>query len=386
MVRAALLTLLLSACSFDADYRDTAFQCDPSDGCPSGYTCESGTCVAGGGGDDDGGPALFYGEFIHRKRLTVAAGRVAADLESFPLLVVRHTDPELSAGARMDGDDIAFRGVDGEPLPHEIERWTPSSGQLVAWVLLPMLAADSDTELYLVYGADKADREAPHDLWGDYAGVWHMNGISIDDSTEHDLDGTAVGGVTADQEAVGPAIGLDDGYVTFGDQAPLQFDATESFTASAWVRLDEPTGDYRFLFGKGGGSAGTPGWGFETDDTTPGLAVCVTDADQARCTGYVTPPDDGVYGLLAMVVDRSAQELRMFIDGQSRTIQDGIEGIATENDDDFNLGASRTGTYRWPGAVDELRVSPRILGATRLRADHDNQLDPATFVEVGPEE
>ena len=90
------------------------------------------------------------------------------------------------------GADMIFTDMDGVArYPYEIDEWH-QDGESLVWVKLPELR--KGTKFKLAYGNSKLitlnSQLATHEVWSDYAGVWHMNEDSgtAFDSTEHGLD------------------------------------------------------------------------------------------------------------------------------------------------------------------------------------------------------
>ena len=125
--------------------------------------------------------------------------QVPADQSAFPLLV-EVADVGLSGHAQPDGDDFLFTAADGlTQLSHEIESYDSATGQLLAWVNVPLLSSSVDTVLYLYYGNALAESQA------DPAGVWDSGYLAV-----HHLEETA--GLVTDSTANG-----NDGQLSSGD-------------------------------------------------------------------------------------------------------------------------------------------------------------------------
>jgi biopolymer transport protein ExbB len=55
--------------------------------------------------------------------------------------------------AQTDGGDIMFTAGDGvTKLDHEIEKYDPTTGELVAWVEVRSLSGSTNTDIYIYYG------------------------------------------------------------------------------------------------------------------------------------------------------------------------------------------------------------------------------------------
>ena len=127
-----------------------------------------------------------------RKKIVIDETLVAgtSNFTNFPVLV-SVTDNDLRSTAsggnvqQTDGLEILFTGSDGTTkLDHEIESYTASSGALVAWVEVPTLDYDDDTELYIYYNIDAGslDEQDVTGTWNsDYLGVWPYERRSFDD-------------------------------------------------------------------------------------------------------------------------------------------------------------------------------------------------------------
>ncbi|GAG37112.1 unnamed protein product, partial [marine sediment metagenome] len=102
----------------------------------------------------------FDSNWPYRKLLRIDSSRVAGDLANFPVLI-NTTDENLKYNAdahavnhvrQSDGGDIVFTTEVGVKLDHEIEKYEPSTGELVAWVEVPSVFGSSDTFIYIYYG------------------------------------------------------------------------------------------------------------------------------------------------------------------------------------------------------------------------------------------
>lgn len=132
----------------------------------------------------NGGVAIFRPvcAYNFRKSITVGAGQViSGPLTNFPLLV-NVTDANLKTTANggnvtdAGGDDIIFRASDGvTQLDHEIERYTATTGEMVAWVRVPSI--DVGTVIYMYYGNSCVTQptQNPTGVWdANFKGVWHL--------------------------------------------------------------------------------------------------------------------------------------------------------------------------------------------------------------------
>jgi len=192
-------------------------------------------------------PNWYDTNWAYRKKITIDHNSVPSTLTNFPVLInTADADwRETSNGghvAQSDGGDILFTSSDGiTKLAHEIEKYTPITGELIAWVKVPSLSAVIDTEIYIYYGnAGCADQWDVSGTWeSDYKMVQHLEESSGThyDSTQYGNDGTPHGGVI--QGTAGKIDGADDfdgvdDYIACGDDTSLNI--ADSITIEALVK------------------------------------------------------------------------------------------------------------------------------------------------------
>ena len=140
----------------------------------------------------------YSSDWPYRKAITIDHDKVAGNLTDFPVLIHLPADTDLASKAQSDADDILFTASDGTTkLAHEIEKFDPSTGELIAWVKVPTLSSSTDTTIYLYYGnASASNQQDPENVWSNgYVMVQHMDETDINfyDSTSYDNNGTLYG-------------------------------------------------------------------------------------------------------------------------------------------------------------------------------------------------
>ncbi len=143
-------------------------------------------------------------DWTYRKKLTIDHYSVDADLTDFPVMIPI-TDDSLKDTvhgghvAQSTGNDILFTKSDGSTkLSHEIEKYDPITGELVAWVKIDSLSSSTDTVIYMYYGnANCSNQEDATNVWdSNYQIVLHaksLEGDTLEDSTVNNRDGTNYG-------------------------------------------------------------------------------------------------------------------------------------------------------------------------------------------------
>ena len=184
--------------------------------------------------------AWYNDSWAFRKRITVDNTKVSGSSAhtDFPMLVSLN-DPGLKTHAQSNGNDILFTLADGETkLSHEIESY--EDGTLVAWVKIPTLSHNTDTDIYMYYGnATATNQENVTDVWDtDYKGVWHLNETSgtRTDSTTNTNTLTDNNTVTSDVGKIANSAFLDRAnleYLSRADNAGLS--GGQDFTVSLWA-------------------------------------------------------------------------------------------------------------------------------------------------------
>jgi hypothetical protein len=366
------------------------------------------------------GADLMFG---YRKPITIDRTKIsdpscAATLTNFPILY-SVTDANLATIANggnvadPEGDDIVFRALDDATcapgsapcgLDHEIEKYDPTTGELVAWVRIPTLntnAAASDTVIYVYYGNSDVATSSQNvsGVWdANYAGVWHLdeapaNGVAgHDDSTGNPNDGTpqafngAAGSTTNAAGKFGVADEFDgtDDYLTTGTTGL----SASAGTVEVWANMDtfpplntteymfshksNPTANRIYIYALN--DAGTNKWGTGMGDS------------YQLDTGSTLIADTWYH----FVITWDGTSVRGYKDG---SLDFGPTGYS-------NLTAIESGAWigSWDGTsefidgtLDELRVSDSARGACWIDGQFKNQNAPGdigapNFYTVGTED
>ena len=178
--------------------------------------------------NSSGSGGWYSSGWNYRKAVTINQSEVAggASLTNFPVLF-SVTDPNLATTGNGggvgngDGSDILFTASDGvTKLNHEVEYYNGATGQLIAWVQVPMVSATASTGIYVYYGNGGVGAQwNPSGVWdSNYKGVWHLgNGtsVTVGDSTSNGNNGSNSGAVGVAGEVEGGA-GFDgsSSYIT----------------------------------------------------------------------------------------------------------------------------------------------------------------------------
>ena len=197
----------------------------------------------------------FNGAF--RKLITIDHAYVYnTDQANFPVLISL-TDPSLKSVSHggyvvYNGNpDICFTLPDGTTkLPHEIIHYEPGHGRVKAWVRIPTLYAEKDTELIMYYGAitGQASSQDTQTVWDDnYVLAEHVHGdadpsitIPHDESFNFTHEITVEALITTDTykpEVIQPLVSKWKQLTSFDESAFDAYDAgsTDGLTCCGYL-------------------------------------------------------------------------------------------------------------------------------------------------------
>jgi MSHA biogenesis protein MshQ len=353
------------------------------------------------GVDAAGEPKPWLHPWARRRAVTLLASQIEApsdgSLVDFPVLV-SVTDPEIAAAALATGADVVFTGADGTTvLASELESFSTTSNELVAWVKVPDLSATTDTTLYVYYGNPSPPPQTPEAVWtADFLAVWHLQqdpgpggAGEILDATSRNQDGTA--GIQMAPTDLVPARtgrGLTfNGVDKFIDFAAM--DVGNTFTISMWVELDAAD-NVRTLIASSASGLETNGFRFfiNSVDTSDRKIIFETGNGNGNGQSASTAPDaiaTDTFTHVAVVVDRADATALIFVDGDSVAIDTSIVNDF-ETTSDFEIARMENSLFFFSGTLDEIRVASTLRPPEWLRTAFNNQLQPGSFHMLGPEE
>jgi alpha-L-arabinofuranosidase len=204
------------------------------------------------------------------------------------------------------------------------------------------------------------------------SGLWHFDegsGTVARDSSANRADGTLRAAAWA-PGASGTAVALDGhGDVTMGDVPGLNL-GTGSASVSAWFRT--AAAGTQPIVGKGAAAAGDPGYQLSIVDGRV-TATFGGGADRIAVASTAGGYADGGWHAAAVVLDRDAQRLRLFLAGEavpvaplagscgtaatSTAVDVSACGAASgDSPADFTVGSTSGSAPLLTGAVDEVQV------------------------------
>ncbi len=285
-----------------------------------------------------------------------------------------------SGGSPLSGKTINWAATFGSVSPASVA--TDSSGRATATFTSPQQVTDLTTRITASFSGDAdyksssatSNGAAQCTVTESLIGYWSLD--STADGTVHDGSGLGndglVYGTTSAEGKFGIALSFDgDDTVSMGDV--LDFDSTDSWTISAWVKTTNSghgavvskignghKGYDMFVFGKGYGADGKVAVHIVHDWTAQAIAI--------RKLSDIAI-DDGEWHNITYTYDGSltADGVNIYIDGVLHNAEDSIDELTgpITNASPFRIG-SRDGMNFFHGEIDEVRVYSSVLGAVEI--------------------
>ena len=336
----------------------------------------------------------------YRKNITTIRTKASGTNTDFPLLINFASDADLAARARSDAYDIFFTASDGTTkLPHEIEKYTSSTGELVAWVKVPSISSSTNTTIFMYYGcATASDQQDVANVWDtNFKGVWHLKenptgtAPQMKDSTSNTNHGTTTGMVSGDQQTVK----INGGLNFDATDAYIQTTSGESKTASAitwevWFKADS-VGARRHLLWEGN-SVGN-GWGGEQEmhlsTDVNQLTALYGESDgggEVQIDYAFTDTASLHHAVFVVASPGTSPSGTLYVDGTSRGTDTGTQTDRSGWDTNFRIGRPGTSERYFDGTLDEVRVSNTARSYDWIVTEYRNQNSPSTFYSVSSEE
>lgn len=314
--------------------------------------------------------------WLFRKQITIDHINIEDNLENFPVLV-RLTMLNPKNQSQPDGDDFVFTTSDGMKLNHEIERYSKSSGELIAWVNITSLSSVDDTVIYLYYGNNDCSNQANvHGTWdSDFWGVWHLKeGSGSARKYDSTSNGRDFNGHSGDPESVDGKIGKCQ---EFDGDDHIGMDSKkigQVHTISFWVKINGFKEEQEIL--------GTNGGKYicqfldiynKLYYVNNGQAIESTaDITSQFIWYYITVIRDSDHGFWYINADNSTSTIG---NPTGNTTIAGLGGYEMYGQGSFMIGNA-----------DELRISTTIRSNAWINASYKNQNDPESFMTIGEQE
>ena len=333
--------------------------------------------------------------FEYVKQINIQANKVQSDLYDFPMLI-KHTTNDLVNHAQSDADDIAFFDNKKEPatrLPHEIESYNSSSGEVWAWVKVPHISSSTNTKIYIAYGNSTCGpQENVPAVWDDeYVLVHHYSDNILHDSSQYGHIGNDSEGAAAKKQngIINSCIGVDESDDTtvniYDWDDPVDF--SSAMTAEMWVYIDPSTTETsgRLMTNGPGYSTSDWCWYMRPGNNNAEFDVHLNGGLELREGNLPGNDGESFWWYTAMRWDDASNDLRVY---QNYT-EEGAESTTTTIANSYNtltIGNDGGGGNTWDGYIDEVRISKIQRSVDWIDSCFRNQADPTTFATVDGEE
>lgn len=366
--------------------------------------------------------------FKYRKPIKVQSNQVQGGPHTdFPMLVSL-TDADLKTKAyggkvasydacTKDPRDIIFRALDDSTcnvqgggsspctLSHEIEKYTPSTGELVVWVKVPKLYYNSDSDrtvIYIYYGNDciASSTQDPTGVWDSYyKGVWHLKETPDSDGGTYEIkdstgshNGSSTNMEAGDQGQTTAKIdgnltfdGLNE-YVAIPDHADWTLDALldQDWTLQGWFNFSTlpVMGQWDTVLGASSGGE----WAFQFCNDGS-LKLNWYDGNIDHLSGAISI-NTGEWHHYVLTLDFGVTNgSHWYLDGVDKGSFTAAK--VSQNPSSVAVGwvPSYDNTY-FTGALDEVRLYNGIRAnpADWIKTEYNNQISPSAFYSIEPEE
>lgn len=319
--------------------------------------------------------AWWQDDWHYRKQISVdttpQGAAINEALGRTALLVRLHTGNFTFDGVKEDGSDLRFVAADDKTvLNHQIESFDPLMGMALIWVDVPKVEGGQRQDIWMYYGNQKAPATANGQLTFDpsYTAIYHFeggNGIPAKDTTAYGNTAQGATGASIDG-VIGRALQFSGQPLLLPASPSLQHNAGGAFTFSAWVRLDQASGEQLLLARREGAGSLLVG-------VNQGMPFVEVDGQRAVSTQPLNP---GQWQHLALSGEGS--RLALYVNGRetaslAQAIPSFNSPLAIGADLPVAAGAEASHFLPFTGAMDELRLSKVARPAALLLADASAQ-------------
>ncbi|MCI9876861.1 DUF2341 domain-containing protein [Pseudomonas atacamensis] len=326
--------------------------------------------------------AWWQDDWHYRKQIAVdttpQGAAINQALGRTALLVRLHTGNFTFDGVKEDGSDLRFVAADDKTvLNHQIESFDALMGMALIWVDVPNVEGGQRQDIWMYYGNQKAPATGNGQLTFDpnYTALYHFDGATgtpAKDTTAYgntaqSATGTAIDGV------VGRALQFSGQPLLLPASPSLQHNAGSAFTFSAWLRLDQASGEQVILARREGTQSLLIG-------VSQGLPFVEIDGQRAAATQALAPAQ---WQHVALTAEGS--KVTLYINGrESAALAQAMPAFNSV----MAIGADlQEGAFQpFAGAIDELRLSKVARPAALLLADATSQGAESKLVAYGVDE
>lgn len=328
--------------------------------------------------------AWWQDDWHYRKQITVDTTAQGAAINQAlgrtALLVRLHTGNFTFDGVKDDGADLRFVSADDKTVfNHQIESFDPLMGMALIWVDVPKVEGGQRQDLWMYYGNQKAPATSNGQLAFDpnYTALYHFdgaNGTPARDTTAYANTSVNATGASIDG-VIGRALQFGGQPLLLPASPSLQHSAGGAFTFSAWLRLDQASGEQIVLARRDGPHSLLLG----LNQGTPFVEV---DGQRVVSTQPLNP---GQWQHLAFTAE--GEKIALYVNGrETASLAVALPAFNSQLAIGGDLPDAGSTHLPFAGAIDELRLSKVARPATLLLADASAQGAESKLVAYGVDE
>ncbi len=343
--------------------------------------------------------------YLYFKKLTTQESQISvgtASLIGFPVLI-RITDADLRSTANgglvrsANGYDIIFTAADGNTLiPFQTEEYDATTGELVAWVKLPVLSAVVNTEFYIYFGnTATAVNLGTKSTWdANFKAVYHLNS-DVADGTSNAANLTNTG-----------TVNLSSGIAADGQRLPINSYLSRAATTGLQIIGDltvETWMNFNTLISgsnenivlssssNGGGSAFNTNYCLSVDGSGGSSGTLIfqwqysNNSDESVTSSLPITTASGWHHIV-VVRDVAAKVVRFYFDGQQLGVPKSFTNLPTGGaSNSFLIGKNLEDASRTIDAgFDEVRISNIVRSPEWIQASYQSYKPASTFITYSP--
>jgi hypothetical protein len=304
-------------------------------------------------------------------RVTLTGERLLNTNGTSPLIHLGGRAVSVTSVTAGDTDSVVFITPAGTPGPTNIS-----------------VSTDKGTGTLLNGFTYESDPRTPFVAEPDTRMLWHLdeagNGqLQILDSGPLSIDGrSSSSSIAADGRFAGgrsrllAQAGADLGALSFG---------SSSFTVECWIKTG-PVSLRTILIGKTSGFGSSEEYALELQPSGVLTGKVINNGNalwQVNMEATVFDVDDNLWHSVAMVLDREAGKLRLYVDGLERASRDEPNGFGAVRNLNLPVFAGFTPTSFFNGILDEVRISSSAHSPEKIREDYFG-LDGPLVVKPSP--
>ncbi|PIR97688.1 MAG: hypothetical protein COT91_00195 [Candidatus Doudnabacteria bacterium CG10_big_fil_rev_8_21_14_0_10_41_10] len=337
------------------------------------------------------GFSWYNSSWTNSKQITIDPNKVSGTTghTNFPMLF-SVTDADLadtSNGGRVAsaaGDDILFVDWEGKKIDHEIEKYTNTTGELIAWVEVPFVSSTSSRDVYIYYGNGSASYQPTNEATWDsnYTWVLHLTDTTDSTSNGRNLSNLAGSPTTDSSGKIVGAYSYDGNDAHYNGTDYLSYFSTSVATIEAWVKQTgtPPTASPSLWNGDPiisnlDANIGLGSW--NSSGNKFGALNWDGNADYVH-----TASTNDVWTHLILV--HTGGNLYFYKDGDSVGSIASGDTVHDSPTSYLLIGGNVFGGGQYfIGSIDEIRVSNIARGADWIKTEYNNQSSPSTFYSYG---